>query len=498
MHMTREGIRFVFNVVLQPVVISMGIVGNLGILLLLCACGGSGTSLSSPSTRKGLGSGSSGQRAAQGDGASRRRSPTSSPIMYHYMRALAVTDLAYLTFAAQNCYFAAREVSSDFGPEMRTYIYRFMMPTWNAFKSVSDAIVICMTLNRYSSISAILDFALTVSSPETRATATTSASQAASLRRNFDPATTLYTLVRIVGAYIMCFSLHLPFFFEGEDNCSVYRAMTFHDHGYYNVSSGSGSSSLASLKAATTDHQSLLSRCNVDEDLWIMYLSIYALLVKVMPIVVSFSLNVAIAMKLRTLWRCRNNLRSRLQCRPLQSCEVSVQNSSENPYNLGGPAASSAGSGSGEAGRRGEEGQTELSKVNQLCPATLLPQPAQNQRLRKLSVVQWRPSLRDAFRMRRVAHEHMMAKLTLIVATSFVIFTLPANIVYLQFVFYPKSQQMPDYFLMEVSITNFLEAVNYSFNFYLYCVVNGDIRRAVLCRLKRLFPCFFCKANPSS
>ena len=107
-----------------------------------------------------------------------------------------------------------------------------------------------------------------------------------------------------------------------------------------------------------------------------------------------------------------------------------------------------------------------------------------------------------------------MAKLTLGIAAVFILTNVPSNTAYLQFqfqanfiyvhdfqiqsvshynrFFQPDSQQKPDWYENEIAITNFFECINYSINFYVYCLTNGEIRRAVVSTLQSLVNMILC------
>ena len=74
----------------------------------------------------------------------------------------------------------------------------------------------------------------------------------------------------------------------------------------------------------------------------------------------------------------------------------------------------------------------------------------------------------------RSLKEQKMAILLLLVAFIFIIFTLPANIAYVYYCF--TGNHRGPLFV----ITNFLESVNYSLNFYLYILVHEEIRHSFL------------------
>ena len=124
-------------------------------------------------------------------------------------------------------------------------------------------------------------------------------------------------------------------------------------------------------------------------------------------------------------------------------------------------------------------------------------------------VLQWQ------FLTHRTLHEQTMARLTLGIAAVFILTNVPSNTAYLQFqfqanliyttfikiifsvsqnnrFFQPDSQQKPDWYENEIAITNFFECINYSINFYVYCLTNGEIRRAVVSTLQSLVNMTLC------
>lgn len=80
-------------------------------------------------------------------------------------------------------------------------------------------------------------------------------------------------------------------------------------------------------------------------------------------------------------------------------------------------------------------------------------------------------------------HEQKLAVLLVVIACSFVLLTLPANIAYIVFRHIFKEDinegniEYNDWIPL-FAITNFLESVNYSINFYIYCAVHDDIRQS--------------------
>ena len=73
-----------------------------------------------------------------------------------------------------------------------------------------------------------------------------------------------------------------------------------------------------------------------------------------------------------------------------------------------------------------------------------------------------------------------LALLLVSVAVSFVLFTLPANVAFLWYEFgqidTTKSETLTPLFIT----TNFMESINYSINFYIYCAVHEEIRNSFI------------------
>ena len=76
--------------------------------------------------------------------------------------------------------------------------------------------------------------------------------------------------------------------------------------------------------------------------------------------------------------------------------------------------------------------------------------------------------------------EQRLALLLVSIAVSFVLFTLPANVAFLWYEFghidTTKSETLTPLFIT----TNFMESINYSINFYIYCAVHEEIRNSFI------------------
>ena len=74
--------------------------------------------------------------------------------LFMYMKLLSCSEIVYACFAAQTCVFTGmgymltetpRETKSK---ALIAYLWIFLYPTWHALGSVSDLIIVCMTLSR--------------------------------------------------------------------------------------------------------------------------------------------------------------------------------------------------------------------------------------------------------------------------------------------------------------------------------------------------------------
>ena len=99
------------------------------------------------------------------------------------------------------------------------------------------------------------------------------------------------------------------------------------------------------------------------------------------------------------------------------------------------------------------------------------------------------PTLEDATNARRKnwsvsssksIREQRLAKLLVSIAIAFVFLTLPANLAFIWYLFDTKDTTNEEQNTLLFIITNFLESLNYSLNFYIYCAVHEEIRHSFL------------------
>ena len=113
--------------------------------------------------------------------------------MYTFLCGLALADIGYLTFNLQNLYF---NFSLEIKCNHLSYMKQVLVPLCNTFKSTSDYIVICMTINRCRVMKSITDLRI----QELRKEA---------VRENVS----WNVYLQILIALLFSFVLHLPYYF---------------------------------------------------------------------------------------------------------------------------------------------------------------------------------------------------------------------------------------------------------------------------------------------
>ena len=72
--------------------------------------------------------------------------------------------------------------------------------------------------------------------------------------------------------------------------------------------------------------------------------------------------------------------------------------------------------------------------------------------------------------------EQKLAVLLVIIAVSYLVFTLPANVSFIYYNMNLNVEVLNGIHEPVIMITNFLESLNYAANFYIYCAVHKEIR----------------------
>ena len=76
--------------------------------------------------------------------------------------------------------------------------------------------------------------------------------------------------------------------------------------------------------------------------------------------------------------------------------------------------------------------------------------------------------------------EQKLASLLVIIAVSYFIFTLPANVTFVLVNLPINVKSIQDIYYPLTFVTNFFESLNYAANFYIYCAVHSEIRESFL------------------
>lgn len=174
--------------------------------------------------------------------------------MYTFLCGLACSDLFYLTFNLQACYFMA---SVERLEDYSSYLVYVQSPTWNAFKATSDLIVILMTIDRCKMIGNIAKVQLQV-------------------LRDQSKQTSVYW--QISTALIFSFMMHMPYYFNVESSVNLYPNQTSYGNN-------------------TSLHE-----------LWIVYETFYVVMIKILPVLIVVALNICLIMRLKVVWNRRKRL----------------------------------------------------------------------------------------------------------------------------------------------------------------------------------------------
>ena len=76
--------------------------------------------------------------------------------------------------------------------------------------------------------------------------------------------------------------------------------------------------------------------------------------------------------------------------------------------------------------------------------------------------------------------EQKLASLLVIIAVSYFIFTLPANVTFVLVNLPINVKSIQEIYYPLTFVTNFFESLNYAANFYIYCAVHSEIRESFL------------------
>ena len=194
--------------------------------------------------------------------------------MYIFLCGLALADLGYMIFSLMVFYF-----DSSLERQCSNLYYRdqIIIPICNSFKSTSDFIVICMTINRCRVMKNITELRIQA------------------LRRQATNEHTSWSVYfQLLTALTISFALHLPYYFYRKN-----------DHSICDEQNGNSTN----IKSHQVPH---------DEQMWLIYYLIYIIIVRVLPVVVIVSLNMILIKRLHVM----ANRKKKVQKSPQTSGQV--------------------------------------------------------------------------------------------------------------------------------------------------------------------------------
>lgn len=217
----KDNYRLIFNAILGPLVAVLGIIGNAFFIAAIA------------------------YRRIRRD---QRQSHGLKGYMYTYLTSLALADICYMTFIGVNYYMTSSpKIQDDHDPFRKRYI----VPSCNAFKAVSDFIVIFMTIDRCRTMSDIVQVRLQA------------------LKTN-DTGKSWIIFLQIFTAIFLSFALYAPTYFPTRANLA------------------DANSSLVALSQ--------------------VFKVICVCITKILPIIIVVVLNVIIIKRLRIVWKRRANV----------------------------------------------------------------------------------------------------------------------------------------------------------------------------------------------
>ena len=121
--------------------------------------------------------------------------------MYTFLCGLALADLGYMFFSLKVFYF---DSSLEIQCENLYHRDQVIIPICNSFKSTSDFIVICMTINRCRVMKNITELRIQA------------------LRKQATNENTSWSVYfQLLAALIISFALHLPYYFYRKNDHSI-------------------------------------------------------------------------------------------------------------------------------------------------------------------------------------------------------------------------------------------------------------------------------------
>lgn len=409
--------------------------------------------------------------------------------MFTYMQLLSLTDIGYLLFTVQACiftdlgYFITKDGITSSSYALIFYVWVCLTPLWNTFGSGSDLVVVCMTISRFRILRDIDKINLCEWS-----------------RKKY------HVKGVVTGCLVLSFLLHMPYFFQvqvipcppEEEDPSKQALQNNQDDCWTHETSDITQSQL-----------------------WAIYGYIYQVIIKICPLVLIFSLNIAMVFKLRRIWKQRRKLQARTRKREEERKRLQVEREkrrrAEERY--AGPGK--------EISIVTNTARQMMSMSNTLtvpgivsCDGTspLNSEEESGITSRRPSLVSTMDNSSSLFgkeakpkakgKRKKIAlfgmpskesrKELKMSILLIVMAVSHGLLTTPGNISYFFYTNLPDQWEHFEDRSLFKSIANSLNALKYSKNFFLYCITNPDIRKATIDLFRTFFEYFQCRGKTAT
>ncbi|TRY79660.1 hypothetical protein TCAL_02006 [Tigriopus californicus] len=363
---------------------------------------------------------------------------------FTYMKGLAITDLGYLLFTLQASFlvsehlFLALEYRNPESQALTIYVWNVFSPLWNIFGSSSDAIITLMTIDRYFTLVGMIKKPCRSLKPMNN--------------RSLKPK------ILVPMAVIVCALFHFPYCFQFKVvPCNGFDLELNFNETLADPENTNCWSPIPSKFAQTS--------------LWVVFCILNLLAMKLVPYALVTTLNVLILVKLKKMRNAHND-----QLNPPPLADISKRN---NKLPIKTVSSSKSDSGleldtwvGNTLNAPGTNNEEELSQ--NLDPRA--PTPSE----------MTRKSLYGRHHGYQLMNKETRLALQLVTMVfSHVFLTLPQNITYFWWTLFPDSWNKVENRILFESISDAMCGVNYSINFFLYCLTNRDIR---FC-LKRIRRC---------
>ena len=182
--------------------------------------------------------------------------------MYTYLCGLALADLGYMALSLTAFFL---DSSFEIRCENKYYRDQIIIPICNSFKSTSDYIVICMTINRCLVINNITELKIQ-----------------ACRKQAANENTSWSVYFQLLAALLIRFALHFPYYFHRK---------TYHFICNDDQDDGNGFGNTTTVSPSVP----------YDEEMWLIYYLIYIVIVRILPLIVIVSLNIILIKRLRVM-----------------------------------------------------------------------------------------------------------------------------------------------------------------------------------------------------